>query len=123
MGYLDEEGYIYLVGRKDDIIIRGGENIAPTEIEAVLQAHPAVEEAAVIGAPDEEWGQKVVAFVVLRPNMMVSSAELSEFCRQHLANFKKPERIRFVDELPKNPLGKLLRKELRTQYLGGPLSS
>ncbi len=116
MGYIDEDGYIYLVGRKDDLIIRGGENIAPAEVEAVLHAHPAVDEAAVIGMPDEEWGQKVVAFVVLRPNNSTSSEELSVFCRQRLASFKKPEIIRFVEELPKNPLGKVLRKELRAQY-------
>jgi acyl-CoA synthetase (AMP-forming)/AMP-acid ligase II len=116
MGYIDEDGYIYLVGRKDDIIIRGGENIAPAEIEAVLHAHPAVDEAVVVGMPDEKWGQKLVAFVVLRPNKMTSPEELNEFCRQRLASFKKPEVIRFVEELPKNPLGKILRKELRAQY-------
>lgn len=116
MGYLDEDGYLYLVGRKDDIIIRGGENIAPAEIEAVLHAHPAVDEAAVIGVPDEEWGQKVIAFVVLRPQATASPTELSEFCRQRLASFKKPERICIVAELPKNPVGKILRGDLRAQH-------
>jgi acyl-CoA synthetase (AMP-forming)/AMP-acid ligase II len=113
MGYLDEDGYLYLVGREDDMIIRGSENIAPAEIEAVLYAHPAVDEAAVVGFPDEEWGQRVVAFVVLRPNAVAPAEELSEFCRQRLASFKKPEIIHFVDELPKNLLGKILRGELR----------
>ncbi len=116
MGYLDADGYLYLVGREDDIIIRGGENIAPAEIEAVLLSHPAVDEVAVIGVPDEEWGQKVVAFVVLRPQTTASPAELSEFCRQRLASFKKPERICIVAELPKNPLGKILRGDLRARY-------
>jgi long-chain acyl-CoA synthetase len=116
MGYIDEDGYIYLVGRKDDIIIRGGENIAPAEIEAVLHAHPAVDEAAVIGLPDVDWGQKIAAFVALRPGKTASADELSEFCRQRLASFKKPELIRFVDALPKNPLGKILKKELRAQF-------
>jgi len=116
MGYIDEDGYIYLVGRKDDIIIRGGENIAPAEIEAVLHAHPAVDEAAVIGIPDVDWGQKIAAFVALRPGKSASSEDLAEFCRQRLASFKKPEVIRFVDALPKNPLGKILKKELRSQF-------
>lgn len=116
VGYIDEDGYVYLVGRKDDIIIRGGENIAPAEIEAVLHAHPAVDEAAVIGLPDVDWGQKIAAFVALRPGKTVNAEELSEFCRQRLASFKKPEMIRFVDALPKNPLGKILKKELRAQF-------
>jgi acyl-CoA synthetase (AMP-forming)/AMP-acid ligase II len=116
MGYIDEDGYIYLVGRKDDIIIRGGENIAPAEIEAVLHAHPAVDEAAVIGVPDEQWGQRIAAFVALRPGQTATAEELAEFCRQRLASFKKPEEIRFVDALPKNPLGKILKKELRAQF-------
>jgi acyl-CoA synthetase (AMP-forming)/AMP-acid ligase II len=116
MGYLDEDGYVYLVGRKDDIIIRGGENIAPAEIEAVLHAHPSVDEAAVIGVPDVDWGQKIAAFVALRPGKTASNDELADFCRQRLASFKKPEIIRFVDALPKNPLGKILKKELKSQF-------
>jgi acyl-CoA synthetase (AMP-forming)/AMP-acid ligase II len=116
MGYLDEDGYVYLVGRKDDIIIRGGENIAPAEIEAVLHAHPSVDEAAVIGVPDVDWGQKIAAFVALRPGKTTSDGELADFCRQRLASFKKPEIIRFVDALPKNPLGKILKKELKAQF-------
>lgn len=116
MGYLDEDGYVYLVGRKDDIIIRGGENIAPAEIEAVLHAHPSVDEAAVIGVPDVDWGQKIAAFVALRPGKTASDGELSDFCKQRLASFKKPEIIRFVEALPKNPLGKILKKELKAQF-------
>jgi len=116
MGYLDEDGYVYLVGRKDDIIIRGGENIAPAEIEAVLHAHPSVDEAAVIGVPDVDWGQKIAAFVALRPGKTTTADELTEFCRHRLASFKKPELIRFIDALPKNPLGKILKKELKAQF-------
>ena len=116
MGYLDQDGYIYLVGRKDDLIIRGGENIAPAEIEAVLHAHPAVDEAAIIGVPDEQWGQKIAAFVAVRPGQTVTEDELEEFCRQRLSSFKKPEDIHFMDELPKNHMGKILKKELRAEY-------
>ncbi len=115
MGWVDEGGYLFIAGRKDDMIIRGGENIAPAEVEAVLQSHPAVEEAAVVGLPDVEWGQRVAAFVVCRPGAELSAEALAEFCRQRLASFKKPEVVRFVPELPKNPMGKILRRDLRAQ--------
>jgi acyl-CoA synthetase (AMP-forming)/AMP-acid ligase II len=115
MGWMDEDGYLYVAGRKDDMIIRGGENIAPAEVEAVLVSHPAIEEAAVVGIPDDEWGQRVAAFVALRPGAQASADELGEFCRQRLASFKKPEVFRFLPELPKNPMGKILRRELRVQ--------
>src|SRR5213593_1606419 len=115
MGWVDEDGYLYIAGRKDDMIIRGGENIAPAEVEATLQSHPAVEEAAVIGVPDLEWGQRVAAFVVVRPGASLTAEALGDFCRQRLASFKKPEVIRFVAELPKNPMGKILRRDLRAQ--------
>lgn len=118
MGWIDDDGYIFLAGRKDDMIIRGGENIAPAEIEAVLYSHPAVEEVAVIGIPDVEWGQRVMAVVVLRPNLKPTAEDIIEFCRQRLASFKKPEIVRFVDALPKNQLGKVLKKDLRTEYEG-----
>ncbi len=118
MGYIDEDGYVYLVGRKDDIIIRGGENIAPAEIEAVLHAHPAIDEAAIIGAPDEDFGQKIVAFVALKPGQSATADDVSDFCKERLASFKKPEEINFIDELPKNPLGKVLKKELKALYEG-----
>jgi len=119
MGWIDADGYIYLAGRKDDMIIRGGENISPAEIEAVLYSHRAVEDVAVIGLPDVEWGQRVVAVVVRRPGEQVDAAELGEFCRQRLASFKKPELFRFVDALPKNQMGKVLKKELRAELGGG----
>jgi acyl-CoA synthetase (AMP-forming)/AMP-acid ligase II len=113
MGWIDEDGYLYIAGRKDDMIIRGGENIAPAEVESVLQSHPDVDEAAVVGVPDVEWGQRVAAFVVLRPHAAVSVEALAKFCRERLASFKKPEQIHFLAELPKNPMGKILRRELR----------
>lgn len=118
MGWLDEDGYIFLAGRKDDMIIRGGENIAPAEIEAVLYSHPSIEEATVIGLPDVEWGQRVAAVVVVRPGVRLTADELSEFCRQRLASFKKPEVIHFVDALPKNQMGKVLKKDLRAEFEG-----
>ncbi len=117
LGYLDEDGYVFLVGRKDDMIIRGGENIAPAEVESILQGHSAVEEVAVLGLPSVEWGQIVAAAVVLRPGASVTPEELSEYCRARLASFKKPEVIRVVPELPRNPLGKILRKELREKLI------
>jgi acyl-CoA synthetase (AMP-forming)/AMP-acid ligase II len=115
LGWLDEDGYVFFAGRKDDMIIRGGENIAPAEIEAVLMSHPAVDEVAVVGVPSEEWGQTVKAFVVLRKGVSASEQELTEFCRSRLASFKRPEQIAFLDALPKNQLGKILRKDLRAE--------
>jgi acyl-CoA synthetase (AMP-forming)/AMP-acid ligase II len=118
MGWLDADGYIFLAGRKDDMIIRGGENIAPAEVEAVLYSHPGVDEAAVIGIPDVEWGQRVAAVVVPRPGVTLTAEDISEFCRQRLASFKKPEVIHFLEALPRNQMGKVLKKDLRAQ-LGG----
>jgi acyl-CoA synthetase (AMP-forming)/AMP-acid ligase II len=115
MGWIDEEGYVFLAGRKDDMIIRGGENIAPAEVEAILQSHPGIEEVAVVGVPDVEWGQKVAAVVVRRAGATVTAADLIEYCRQRLASFKKPEVIRFTDALPRNHMGKVLRNDLRAQ--------
>ena len=118
MGWIDDDGYIFLAGRKDDMIIRGGENISPAEVEAVLCSHRGVDEVAVIGLPDVEWGQRVAAVVVARPGVRVDEAELGEFCRQRLASFKKPEVFHFVDALPKNHMGKVLKKDLRAQFAG-----
>jgi acyl-CoA synthetase (AMP-forming)/AMP-acid ligase II len=115
LGWVDEDGYVFFAGRKDDMIIRGGENIAPAEIETVLMSHPAVDEAAVIGIPSVEWGQIVKAFIVLRPGQNATAQDLQEFCRTRLASFKRPEEIEFIEALPKNPLGKILRKELHAR--------
>ena len=119
LGRQDEEGYFYLAGRGDDMIIRGGENISPEEVEQALQAHPRVEEAAVIGVPDPEWGQQPRAVVVLKPGPPPAEAELIEFCRGRLSSFKCPRSVIFVPSLPRNPLGKVLRKALREQH-GSP---
>jgi acyl-CoA synthetase (AMP-forming)/AMP-acid ligase II len=116
MGWIDEAGYVFLAGRKDDMIIRGGENIAPAEVEATLELHPDVEEAAVVGLPDVEWGQRVAAAVALRPGAHVTADELSEFCRSRLASFKKPEIVRFFSALPKNAMGKILRRDIRAAF-------
>ena len=116
MGYVDEEGYIYLTGRADDLIVRGGENISPEEVENVLYTHPKVEEAAVIGVPDPEWGQQPTAIVVLKKGETATPDEIIEFCRARLAGFKRPRSVVFVRELPKTSTGKILRRALREQY-------
>lgn len=112
LGYVDEEGYLYVVDRRDDLIITGGENVYPAEVEGVLMAHPAVAEAGVAGLPDAHWGQKVAAAVVLRPGASVSADDLQAFCSQRLATYKIPRHIAFVDALPRNAAGKLLRRSL-----------
>ncbi|MBI2887823.1 MAG: long-chain-fatty-acid--CoA ligase [Chloroflexi bacterium] len=116
LGYVDEEGYFFLAGRASDIIIRAGENISPEEVEVALNAHPAVEESAVFGIPDVTWGETIAAAVVLKASQTATGEELSEWCRQRLASYKKPEMVVFLEELPRNALGKILRKDLRAQY-------
>lgn len=116
MGRIDSEGYLYLVDRKQDMIISGGENIFPHDIEECLQRHDAVAEAAVIGIPDDRWGELVVAHVVLAPGASVEGEELIAFCGERLPNYMKPRRIEFCQTLPRNPTGKLLRRELREQH-------
>jgi fatty-acyl-CoA synthase/long-chain acyl-CoA synthetase len=113
---MDEEGYIYLSGRADDMIIRGGENISPEEVEEVLYSHPKIEEAAVIGVPDPEWGQEPRAVVVLKKGERVASEEIIEHCRSKLAGFKRPRSVVFIEALPRGAMGKVLRKKLREQY-------
>ncbi len=116
MGWMDEDGYIYLAGRADDMIIRGGENISPEEVEEVLRSHSKVEEAAVIGVPDIEWGQQPRAIVVLKKGETATGEEIMEFCRTRLAGFKRPRSVLFIEALPRNPMGKILRKNLRGEY-------
>jgi len=115
-GWMDEEGYVFLAGRGDDMIIRGGENISPEEVEDVLHSYPKVDEAAVIGVPDPEWGQQPRAIVVLKQGQAATAEEIMEYCREKLASFKRPRSVVFVDALPRNPMGKVLRKALREQY-------
>jgi long-chain acyl-CoA synthetase len=116
MGYYDEKGYIYIADRKKDMIITGGENVYPKEVEDVLYRHPAVEEASVIGVPDEYWVERVHAVVVLKREKEVTAESLISFCREHLAHYKAPRSLEFVDTLPKNPAGKILKKEIRSKY-------
>jgi acyl-CoA synthetase (AMP-forming)/AMP-acid ligase II len=117
MGYKDEEGYIYLTGRGDDVIVRGGENIGPDEVESVLYSHPKVEEAAVIGVKDLEWGQQVRAIVRLKPRETATEEEIFNFCHSRLAGYKRPTSVIFVkEELPKTSTGKVLRRLLREKY-------
>jgi acyl-CoA synthetase (AMP-forming)/AMP-acid ligase II len=113
-GYLDEGGYLFVRGRSDDTIIRGGENIAPAEIEDVLSGHPAVLEAVVAGVPDPEWGQRIAAFVLLRPGATAEVAELQSWVRERLRGSKTPDRVVFVGEFPTTPTGKVVRRELVT---------
>ena len=116
LGYQDEESYIFLTGRAKDVIKRGGEMISPEEVENVLLEHPKVEEAAIIGVPDTEWGERVRAVIVPKAGETIDPDELIELCRQRLASFKKPEAVVFTDELPRNPMGKILKRVLREQY-------
>jgi long-chain acyl-CoA synthetase len=112
IGYRDADGFFYIADRKSDMIIRGGENIYPREIDDLLYSHPAVAEAAVIGVPDELYGEEVAAFVVLKDGGSATERELIDFCKQHLADFKCPKTIRFLDDIPKGPTGKLLKRNL-----------
>jgi long-chain acyl-CoA synthetase len=113
IGYMDEDGYFYITDRKKDIIIRGGENVAPKEVEEVLLKHPKVMDAGVVGIPDKVYGEEIKAFVVLKPDEKATEEELIDFCKKHLPTFKTPKKIQFMQALPKNLLGKLLRAELR----------
>ena len=116
LGYEDEDGYIFLSGRAKDFIKRGGEMISPEEVEQVLQSHPAIDEAAIIGIPDLDWGERVRAIVVAKAGVVVDEADVIEFCRQRLASYKKPESVVVTSELPRNPLGKVLKTTLREQF-------
>lgn len=116
LGYFDEDGYIFLSGRAKDFIKRGGEMVAPEEVEQILMAHPAVDEAAIIGVSDDYWGERVRAVVVLKKGIVATSEDLIDHCRPHMAGFKRPEDVIFIDELPRNPMGKVLKRVLREQY-------
>jgi acyl-CoA synthetase (AMP-forming)/AMP-acid ligase II len=113
IGVRDEEGYVWIVDRLKDMILSGGENIAGSEVERVLYEHPAVLEAAVVGQPDPKWGEVPVAYVVLREGAEATADELVEHCRSQLAKFKVPKAVSFLAALPRNPSGKVLKRELR----------
>jgi long-chain acyl-CoA synthetase len=112
MATVDEDGYFFIVDRKKDLIIRGGYNVYPREIEEVLYEHPAVREAAVLGLPHDEYGEEVGAAVVLKEGESATEDELREFCKEQVAAYKYPRRVWLVDELPKGPTGKILKREI-----------
>jgi acyl-CoA synthetase (AMP-forming)/AMP-acid ligase II len=116
MGRFDKDGYLYLVDRKSDMIITGGFNVYPTEVENVLYRHPAVHEAAVVSVPDPKWGETVKAVVALKPGASVSADELVQYCRAQLTPYKCPKSVDFIDELPKSPVGKILRRKVKQGY-------
>jgi fatty-acyl-CoA synthase/long-chain acyl-CoA synthetase len=119
VAYWDDEGYLYICDRKSDMIITGGMNVYPAEIEAVLEQHPQVYDVAVFGIPSEDWGEAVHATVVRSPGSSLSGAELTAFAREHLASYKVPRSVAFTDELPRTGSGKLLKRQLRAPYWAG----
>jgi acyl-CoA synthetase (AMP-forming)/AMP-acid ligase II len=119
MGYLDQGGYLFIMDRSKDMIITGGENVYPREVEEVIIRHPAVSEVAVIGVPDSKWGEAIKAVVALKPEVSASEEEIIAFCKDSIASYKKPKSVDFVDGLPKNNYGKVLKRELRATYWEG----
>jgi long-chain acyl-CoA synthetase len=119
LGRFDEDGYIYIVERKNDMIISGGVNVYPREIEEILYTNPVVSEVSVIGLPDEHWGEVVKAVIVLKKGAITTEAEIIEFCGKHLAGFKKPKSVDFWEELPKSSTGKILKKDIRKHFEKG----
>ncbi len=122
LGYVDDDGYLYVVDRRDDLIISGGENVYPSEVEMVLREDPAIEDAGVVGLPDPTWGQIVAAAVKVRPEARVSEDDVRAFCLERLARFKVPRRIWFVDDLPRSPAGKVLRRSIKAPAMMSPES-
>jgi acyl-CoA synthetase (AMP-forming)/AMP-acid ligase II len=119
VAYRDEHGFYYICDRRVDMIISGGVNIYPAEVEGVLHSHPAVADVAVIGVPDADWGESVKAVVQLQPGAAAGEAELIDFCTANLAGYKKPRSVDFVDELPRDAAGKLLKRQIREPYWEG----
>jgi acyl-CoA synthetase (AMP-forming)/AMP-acid ligase II len=116
VGYVDEDGYYFLSGRSSDMIIRAGENISPEELENAIREYPKVEDVAVIGVPDETWGEEPRAVVIPKKGEKPTEEEIMEWCREKLASFKRPRSVVFVDALPRNPMGKLVKREIREKY-------
>jgi acyl-CoA synthetase (AMP-forming)/AMP-acid ligase II len=114
---MDEDGFLYIVGRKKDMIIRGGVNIYPPEIEEILHAHPAVYEAAVAGVPDEEYGEEIGVFIVLKPGMGLDRDKIIRYCKERLASYKRPKHVTFLSSLPKASSGKVIKRELIERYM------
>ena len=118
-GYFDKDGYVYIFDRVKDMIVSGGENVYPAEVENALMGHPAIADVAVIGVPDEKWGEVPMALVVRKPDTQVTESEILAFARERLAGFKTPKSVGWVDALPRNPSGKILKKDLREPYWKG----
>ena len=116
VGHFDDDGRLFIDGRDDDMIVSGGENLFPGEIEELLITHPAIDEAAVIGVDDEEFGKRLAAFVVVAPGRAISEDDVKEHVKRNLARFKIPRDVQFLDELPRNPTGKVLKRALRETY-------
>ena len=117
IGYQDSDGYFYILDRLKDMIVTGGENVYSGEVEAVIYKHPAIREVAVFGIPDPQWGELVMACVVLKPGMALSAIDLASYCKQFLANYKIPRRVEFLaTELPKSGSGKILKRILRERF-------
>jgi long-chain acyl-CoA synthetase len=118
-GYMDEDGYVYVHDRVKDMIVSGAENVYPAEVENAIFGHPAVADVAVIGIPDDKWGEAVKAVVVLKPGSEADGDDIIGFARERIAAYKCPKSIDFIDELPRNPSGKILKRELREPYWEG----
>ncbi len=119
LGYFDARGFIFLVDRKRDVIISGAFNIYPKEIEDVIVTHPKVKEVTVIGVPDKKWGEAVKAIVVPKEGAQIEPQEIIDYCRDHMASFKKPKTVDFIKEMPRNPYGKVQKTKLRDAYWVG----
>lgn len=117
--FFDDEGYLYIHDRVKDMIVSGGENIYPAEVENALMSHPEIVDAAVIGVPDEKWGESVKGFVVLQPDSSLDETEIISYTRTQIAGYKCPKTINFIEALPRNPSGKILRRELREPFWEG----
>lgn len=113
VGYFDERGLLYVSGRDDEMIVSGGENVFPAEVEGLISGHPDVVEAAAIGVDDKEFGARLRAFVVKKPGADLDEDTIKQYVRDHLARYKVPREVIFLDELPRNPTGKVLKRELR----------
>ena len=118
-GYFDEDGYLYIYDRVKDMIVSGAENVYPAEVESALAGHDKIADVGVIGVPDEKWGETVKAVVVVRPDETLTAEEVMAFARTRIAGYKIPRSVDFVDELPRNPSGKILKRELRRPYWKG----
>ncbi len=119
IGYLEDAGYLYIVDRKRDLIISGGFNVYPGEVEQVLWSHPAVQDCTVIGVPDQDWGEAVKAVVELRAECNATEAEMLAFCRDRLGSVKSPKTVEFWNELPRSSVGKVLKRDIRAKFWAG----